>query len=44
VNVAKWNFEKVESNKNLKGPEVEVVLPKFETHKMTLVLKVAGKP
>jgi beta-mannosidase len=44
VNLGKWDFGKIEPNKNLEGPVVEVNLPDFDSQKMTLLLEVEGHP
>ena len=42
IEIGNWNFDEVEPNKNLKGPFVENILPRFESNKMTLILEVEG--
>lgn len=44
VNLGIWDFVKIEPNKNLEGPVVEVNLPDFDSQKMTLLLEVEGHP
>ncbi|NOR73718.1 MAG: hypothetical protein GQ525_01025 [Draconibacterium sp.] len=44
IDVASWDFEEIEPNKNLEGPEVEVVIPEFNSSQMTLSLEVKGHP
>ncbi len=44
VQLGQWNFEEIQQNKNLEGPEVEIVLPEFDSKKMTLKLNVEGHP
>jgi beta-mannosidase len=42
--ISQWDFGKIEPNKNLKGPEIEAVIPEFNAKKMTLKLEVEGHP
>lgn len=42
--IDQWNFSKIEPNKNLDGPEIETVIPEFNSKKMTLKLEVENHP
>ena len=42
--VYNWNFNNVEANKNLVGPEIEFDIPQFNAQKMSLILEVENHP
>jgi beta-mannosidase len=44
LQIADWQFGDAAANTNVVGPTVSVVLPQVEANRMTLVVRVEGKP
>jgi len=42
--LASWNFEGIEPNANVMGPDVSIILPQWSADRFSLILEVEGHP